>query len=92
MTACRILPVVALALLASRATSQGVACARHDWDDTTPPCVIGHVFDAATRRPIVSAEIRETDEYRDFAHTDSTGVTIRLNLATGAVLDSAARP
>ncbi len=73
MTACHSVPVAALALLASQATSQGVPCARHDWDDTTPPCVIGHVIDAATRRPIVSAEIGEAYEYRDFARTDSTG-------------------
>lgn len=73
MTACRILPIAALALVAARAMGQGVPCARHDWDDTTPPCVIGHVIDATTHRPVVLAEIRETDEYRDFAHTDSTG-------------------
>ena len=73
MTACHILPVAALALLASQATSQGVPCARHDWDDTTPPCVIGHVIDAATHRPIILAEVRETDEDTGVARTDSTG-------------------
>ena len=72
MTACHILPVAALALFSAQATCQGVPCARHDWDDTTPPCVIGHVIDAATKRPIVLAEIREADEY-GFARTDSTG-------------------
>jgi hypothetical protein len=79
MTAYCTLTVAALALLAAapwlgaQATSHGTPCARHDWDDTTPPCVIGHVIDAATQRPIILAEVGESDEDTGFARTDSTG-------------------
>jgi hypothetical protein len=79
MIACRTLPIAALALVAAapsldaQVTGQDMRCARHDYDDTTPPCVIGHVIDAATKRPIVLADISEGDTGIGFVRTDSTG-------------------
>jgi hypothetical protein len=90
------LSVAALALLAAapslaaQTTGRGVPCARYDYDDTTPPCVIGRVIDAATKRPIVLAEVSEGHEDTGFARTDSTG-TFAMFAHAGDISLSASR-